>query len=163
MLPNVYIFSRCECNHITAYTRTPQQLSHATTTISHHGAHTHLRALIKSSHPMYFQFTHHVKQHNTFAYLNVKATLLRHITKTFLYPHTFQYQCTQHQPKYNYTNYKSHTSNNTSHIFLSKYKNIRVLFYLFFFRHELQSIQIHFLTHAQHRPKLKQINPQNTK
>jgi hypothetical protein len=59
---------------------------------------------------MYFQFTHHIKQHNTFAYLNVKATLLRHITKTFLYPHTFQHQCTPHRPKYNYTNYKSHTS-----------------------------------------------------
>jgi hypothetical protein len=61
---------------------------------------------------MYFQFTHHITQHNTFAYLNVKATLLRHITKTFLYPHTFQHQCTPHRPKYNYTNYKSHTINN---------------------------------------------------
>jgi hypothetical protein len=124
-----------------------KQLSHATTTISHHGTHTHLHALIKSSHPMYFQFTHHVRQHNMFSYLTVKATLLRHITKTFLYPHTFQHQCTPHRPKYTYTNYKSHTSNNTSHKFLSKYKNIRVLFYFFFFRHELQSIPIHFLTH----------------
>jgi hypothetical protein len=86
VLPNVYIFSRCECNHITAYTRTPQ------TIISRHHyyitpRHTHLRALIKSSHPMYFQFTHHIKQHNMFAYLTVKATLLRHIIKTF-YTHT---------------------------------------------------------------------------
>jgi hypothetical protein len=36
---------------------------------------------------MFFQFTHHIKQHNTFAYQNVKATLLRHIAKTF-YTHT---------------------------------------------------------------------------
>jgi hypothetical protein len=36
---------------------------------------------------MYFQFTHHIKQHNIFAYQNVKATLLRHMTKTF-YAHT---------------------------------------------------------------------------
>jgi hypothetical protein len=129
-------------------------------------AHTHLRALIKSSHPMYFQFTHHVRQHNMFSYLTVKATLLRHITKPFLYPHTFQHQCTPHRPKYTYTNYKLHTSNNTSHKFLSKYKNIRVLFYFFFFRHELQSIPIHFLTHIHTcttSTKLKQINPQNTK
>ena len=129
-----------------------------------------------------------------FAYQNVKATLLRPITKTFLYlptlqhnctphrlkynctnykshtsnkllfsnrkrdstnahnrnilyPHTLQHQSTPYRQKYNYTNYKSHTSNNTSHKFLSKYKNIRVLFYFFFFRHELQSIPIHFLTH----------------
>jgi 3'-phosphoadenosine 5'-phosphosulfate (PAPS) 3'-phosphatase len=53
----------------------------------HTTAHTHLRALIKSSHPLYFQFTHHIKQHNMFAYQNVKATLLRHMTKTF-YAHT---------------------------------------------------------------------------
>jgi hypothetical protein len=72
----------------------------------------HIRVLIKSSHPMYFQFTHYIKQHNMFAYLSVKATLLRHITKTFLYPHTFQHPCTPYRPKYNYTNYKSHTSNN---------------------------------------------------
>jgi hypothetical protein len=70
--------------HIPAHLK---QISQATTTITHHDTHTHICALIQSSHHMYFQFTHHITQHNTFAYLNVKATLLRHITKTF-YTHT---------------------------------------------------------------------------
>jgi hypothetical protein len=104
-----YTFPCCEYNHITTYTRTPQQISYATTTKTHHDT-THIRVLIKSSHPMYFQFTHHINYTTRLLYLNVKATLLRHITKTFLYPHTFQHQCTPHRPKYNYTNYKSHTS-----------------------------------------------------
>jgi hypothetical protein len=97
---------------VTISRHTPAHLNNYLTPplLYHTTAHTHLRALIKSSHPMYFQFTHHVRQHNMFSYLTVKATLLRHITKTFLYPHTFQHQCTPHRPKYTYTNYKSHTS-----------------------------------------------------
>jgi hypothetical protein len=134
VLPNVYhgIYPHTSNKYLT-----PPLIYHTT-------AHTHIRALIKSSHPMYFQFTHHIKQHNMFAYQNVKATLLWHITKTF-YTHTLQHQCTPHRLKYNCTNYKSHTSNNTSHVFLSKYKNIRVRFYLFFFLHKIQSIPIQFL------------------
>jgi hypothetical protein len=51
--------------------------------------HTHIHVLIQFSHPMYFQFTHHIKQHNMFAYQNMKATLLLPITKTF-YTHIDQ-------------------------------------------------------------------------
>jgi hypothetical protein len=80
---------------------------------------------------MYFQFTHHVKQHNMFAYLTVKATLLRHTTKTF-YTYTHSNTNAHHRLKYNRTNYKSHTSNNTSHIFLSKHKKHPSSFLLLF-------------------------------
>jgi hypothetical protein len=153
VLHNTCTFPRREYNHITAYTCTPQ-----INTLRHHHntpRHTHIRVLIKSSHPMYFQFTHPIKQHNTFAYLNVKATLLRHITKTFLYPHTFQHQRTPHGPKYNCTNYKSHASNNllfsnrkcdpTKHI-----KTFEFLFYFIFFYIRVHSYNLfsHAYKHA---------------
>jgi hypothetical protein len=124
-----------------------KQLSHATTTISHHDTHTHLRALIKSSHPMYFQFTHHVRQHNMFSYLTVKATLLRHITKTFLYPHTFQHQCTPHQTTHRINSYRT--------IKTSEFFSTSFSFAMNF--NPYQYIFLHIYTHAQHRPSLNRL------
>jgi hypothetical protein len=70
VLHNTYIFPRCEYNHITAYTRTPQS-----NILRHHyyntPRHTHIRVPIQSSHNLYFQtysshkfLSMHFSQHN---------------------------------------------------------------------------------------------------
>jgi hypothetical protein len=100
--------------HLNKYL-TPPLLYHTT-------AHTHLRALIKSSHPMYFQFTYHIKQRNMFAYQNVKATLLRHITKTF-YTHTHSNTNVHHIDK-NIIIQTTNRTHQTTHR-INSYRNIK--------------------------------------
>jgi hypothetical protein len=130
VLHNTCIFPRREYNHITTYTRTPQTISYATITIIHHGTHTHLRALIKSSHPMYFQFNHHIKQHNMFAYQNVKATLLRHITETF-YTHIHSNTNVHHIDK-NIIIETTNRTHQTTHR-INSYRNIKTSEFLLLF------------------------------
>jgi hypothetical protein len=109
---------------------------------------------------MYFQFTHHIKQHNMFAYQNVKAILLRHITKTF-YTHTHSNTNVHHIDKNiiiqttNRTHQTTHRINSYRNIKTSEFFSTSFSFATNF--NPYQYIFLHIYTHAQHRPSLNRL------
>jgi hypothetical protein len=128
VLHNIYFFPCREYNHITAYTRTPQSnilRNHYYNTPRH--AHTYVS-------PHYAQDNNNTSDSNRTNH-TPQSYRLSQSPITCIKPIHFRiniYRCIPQNIICIFQNIVF-ASNNASHTFLSKYKNIRVLFYFIFF------------------------------